>query len=543
MSFSAQKSMANPIRRRESSRPSNQVSAQKTMKNQFFKKFTSRLGSNSGRESPAKNGSPRNNKVLPEGLINDDPNKPSIISEKELIQEAREKKKKIIELISLDFEDIRISNEAFIKLKLAEYAVSFVAAIQIGASIVQNELQQYEKKMYEEEYTLLLRLNYITTAINILLIWFRFQMHLKWSISKGYFTRIDTLTTTGQIKYVLFEIFLVSLCPYEYIQQYTFLQYSTMTHSGVITNVNEIMSVASLLKCYFFLRTFMYFSRFNDPRAQRVCQMNGCKATSLFAIKSIIQENPYTLLTGMFLLSSIVGAYAIQVFERPFNIVSGQDFDSYWNAIWLTIVTMTTVGYGDLYPKSFGGRVIGVIICIWGIFITSFFTVTLTNFLSFTPSQNKAYLLLQRLYWKELIQKESVKAVATLYKHKLLSKKQDIFDVNTKIDPKLLSSARTFRRHMVKFKETTRKMFNYNEGNTETQYISKEVERLGCRVDEISDELDDQRKQQNEMNSKIDLILKAIQNNPNYSNTNASSGPFLQTPKGNEHNKSNLNKL
>jgi hypothetical protein len=36
---------------------------------------------------------------------------------------------RIIELISLDFEDIRISNEAFIKLKLAEYAVTFVAAI------------------------------------------------------------------------------------------------------------------------------------------------------------------------------------------------------------------------------------------------------------------------------------------------------------------------------------------------------------------------------------------------------------------------------
>lgn len=89
-----------------------------------------------------------------------------------------------------------------------------------------------------------------------------------------------------------------------------------------------------------------------------------------------------------------------------------------------------------------------------------------------------------------MIQRESVKAVATLYKHKLLARKQDIFDVNTKIDPKLLSSARTFRKHMVKFKETTRKMFNYNEGNTETQYISKEVERLSCRVDEITDELE-----------------------------------------------------
>ena len=154
------------------------------------------------------------------------------------------------------------------------------------------------------------------------------------------------------------------------------------------------MTVLSLLKCYFFLRTFMYFSRFNDPRAQRVCQMNGCKATSLFAIKSIIQENPYKLVTLIFLLTAVTSAYAMQVFERPLTTVSGQDFESYWNSLWLTIVTMTTVGYGDLYPKSFGGRVIGILVCIWGIFITSFFTVTLTNFLSFTPSQNKAYLLL-----------------------------------------------------------------------------------------------------------------------------------------------------
>jgi len=49
-----------------------------------------------------------------------------------------------------------------------------------------------------------------------------------------------------------------------------------------------------------------------------------------------------------------------------------------------------------------------------------------------------------------------------------LARKHDIFDQNTKIDPKLLSSARKFRSHMVKFKETTRKMLNYNEGNTES---------------------------------------------------------------------------
>lgn len=36
-----------------------------------------------------------------------------------------------------------------------------------------------------------------------------------------------------------------------------------------------------------------------------------------------------------------------------------------------------------------------------------------------------------------------------------------------KIDPKVLSSARKFRKHMVNFKEIAMKMKNYNDGNTD----------------------------------------------------------------------------
>ena len=53
------------------------------------------------------------------------------------------------------------------------------------------------------------------------------------------------------------------------------------------------------------------------------------------------------------------------------------------NAFWVTIVTMTTVGYGDFYPKSHMGRLMGIIISLWGVFFVSLFVVSLTNLLNF----------------------------------------------------------------------------------------------------------------------------------------------------------------
>ena len=49
------------------------------------------------------------------------------------------------------------------------------------------------------------------------------------------------------------------------------------------------------------------------------------------------------------------------------------------NSIWNVIITMTTVGYGDIYPKTTMGRLVGVIVAMWGLFLVSMFTVTLSN--------------------------------------------------------------------------------------------------------------------------------------------------------------------
>jgi hypothetical protein len=62
---------------------------------------------------------------------------------------------------------------------------------------------------------------------------------------------------------------------------------------------------------------------------------------------------------------------------------------------------MTTVGYGDFFPQTNIGRVVGIICSFWGVFIVSMFVVALTNMLEFNAPENKAYMLLFRLRAKD----------------------------------------------------------------------------------------------------------------------------------------------
>jgi hypothetical protein len=47
---------------------------------------------------------------------------------------------------------------------------------------------------------------------------------------------------------------------------------------------------------------------------------------------------------------------------------------------------MTTVGYGDYFPRTIFGRVIDVVLVVWGTFIVSLMVVVLTNTLNMDPS-------------------------------------------------------------------------------------------------------------------------------------------------------------
>lgn len=161
--------------------------------------------------------------------------------------------------------------------------------------------------------------------------------------------------------------------------------------------LNAIFCLICLLRMWYFIKFYLIYSDYYSPRTQRVCQMNNFDTNLTFSLKANMVKTPYIAYLLLFLVVLTYCSYCLRIFERELDDASGRNFSSFWNTIWCLIITMTTVGYGDYYPSSTLGRMIGILACICGVFLISMLIVTITNVLNFQGTERNVFLILQRI--------------------------------------------------------------------------------------------------------------------------------------------------
>ena len=344
--------------------------------------------------------------------------------------------------------DTRVSNSLFSQLMIAEYCSVFFSTLGLLVNIIVYELRIRGQSgaLMDVANTY----NLMCTIFLLFSVFIRYDLWLSWSKSVNRFTSFDTLSNTGLWKYMIFEMVICAVAPYPFLNGVYYVEVVEAFSTEITYEINDILLFFMFCRLYLLVRFSFYLTEFMNPRTQRVCQMHGCESDSMFALKGLMKQKPYPILLSGLAITIIIFGYQLRIFEAPLSEASEQDFTSMNNAMWNTIITLTSAGYGELYPKTFFGRIVGVIICFWGVLIISFFVVTVTNMLNFTPNEEKAYNLLMRLYYKTEMKKKAIGVLQSAFVYRNTKENEPN---NLKL---ILSNFRTFRSHMIMFKKIAR---------------------------------------------------------------------------------------
>jgi len=175
-------------------------------------------------------------------------------------------------------------------------------------------------------------------------------------------------------EFYIFEALSIAIFSIEYIYRVVFA-YKSSKMKGVVRYVTSIFGIVDLISILpFFLNQFTKI----DGRFLRILRLfrltrifklgRDSKSLNLFvkALTAVRNELKFTLFLSI--LTILFSASAIYYLE---NAAQPEKFSSISESIWWATVSLATVGYGDVYPITVGGKIFASIISLVAIGIVA----------------------------------------------------------------------------------------------------------------------------------------------------------------------------
>ena len=132
------------------------------------------------------------------------------------------------------------------------------------------------------------------------------------------------------------------------------------------------------------LRSIRVFRLFRLIRAFKIFRYSKAIQRFKNAFLDVKEELILFLVATGFLL--FIAAVGIYYFENP---AQPEQFKSIFHSLWWAVATLTTVGYGDIYPITAGGKIFTSFIVIIGLGIIAVPTGLLASALTKTIKEHK----------------------------------------------------------------------------------------------------------------------------------------------------------
>merc|ERR1711871_272082 len=215
------------------------------------------------------------------------------------------------------------------------------------------------------------------TCVTLVFLTLYYELLYKYQKIKGQLLLKDGFFSSGLGWNYLLEFVILAF----HSPPYTFREVSVYNHAGdlsgtkVFYSLDSIFTVFMWIRFYLLLRVMRYNSIFAMDVSQVFARINNVDLSTFFAVKMMVKRRPMSAFVILFTFFVFWFAFAIMVFER----VGHDKFNNFYNDLWLTLVTMTTVGYGDMYPVSDYGRAFTIVAVVASFLLISLLVIGVSS--------------------------------------------------------------------------------------------------------------------------------------------------------------------
>lgn len=135
---------------------------------------------------------------------------------------------------------------------------------------------------------------------------------------------------------------------------YPFTPMAIIDLVSILPSLTVLNNSFRLLKLFRLLRTLKVLRAFKFLRYSK----------SFYIISNVLKKQKQTLITVATMAVSYILISALVIYN-----VEPESFSTFFDAIYWATVSLTTVGYGDIYPVTTTGRIVTMISSIFGIAI------------------------------------------------------------------------------------------------------------------------------------------------------------------------------
>ena len=409
-------------------------------------------------------------------------------------------------------EDERFTSEYFRLVTIDEIISCLLLILTIASCFIYNETKYcnedclFENSNKEEIIDLSLYFASISSLIFILVLIIKYYHYFQFYKSAKYIPNYEYFYNTKLLGNFILEFILAILHPNWLFKGKNFTTSENFNLKEVTYDINDILILIQTLRLFNLIIIFVIWSDFYGPRADRVCKMMGKQLNLFFSFKALLITHTAFMLTYCSLIICTMLSYMLKILSQPIEISDKfNDFHNFLNCFWYVLVTMTTVGYGDIYPETTLGRIVGCAIATSGNILVALI-ITFFQEQTYLESEEKNALdFMQRVNEKE----EIMKASAIYFKANMLyiiqKKKMEngACPQNKKNKNLLIRLVKDKIAARKKFKFLYQKFHLHFEMETDVDKIKKKIDNLDYAEGDLTNYI-------NLINIKIKELIRNI---------------------------------